>query len=108
MASEFHVISSRDVVRQRNSSDENAGGDVDSVHSLPGPHDHGLDRFVRGDRVLLHWPLLQPPLSSDAIRAVFPGLELFLQLLHLLQHEHLVPRDVTRHFQTVCPEEEGE
>ena len=62
VASQFHVISFRIryVVHQRNCSDENAGGNVGSVHSLPGPDDHGSDRFVGGARVLLHWPLLQP------------------------------------------------
>ena len=105
VASELHVISNRDVVHQRNRSDENAGGDFCSVCSLPGPDDHGSDRFVRGGRVLLHWPLLQPRLRSAASHGVFSGLQLFLQLLHLLQHDHPVPRDVTRHFQTVSAEE---
>ena len=74
MASEFHVISSRDVVHQRNRSDENAGGDVGSVHSLSGADDHGSDRFVRGARVLLHWPLLQPRLRHAKLYGVFQGL----------------------------------
>ena len=82
VASEFYVISV--CMRQRNRSDKNAGGDVCSVHSLPGPKDHGSDRFVRGARVQLHWPLLQPRLPSVERHAVFFGLELFLQLLHLL------------------------
>ena len=86
VASDVHVISVciHDFVRQRNRSDKNTGGDVGFIHSLPGPNDHGSDRFVRGARVLLHWPLLQPRLSSDERHAVFPGLELFVQLLHLL------------------------
>ena len=61
-----------------------AGGDVGSVHSLPGPDHHGSDRFVRGARVLLHWPLLQPRLRYDERHDVFPWLQLFLQLLHQL------------------------
>ena len=86
-------VAARSSIKEKR-SDENAGGDLSSVDSLPGPDDHGSDRFVRGARVLLHWPLLQPRLPFVERHAVFPGLKLFLQLLHLLQHEHPVPRDV--------------
>jgi len=38
----------------------------------------------------------------------FPCLQLFLQFLHLLRHEHPVPPDVTRHFPAVFTQEAGE
>ena len=38
----------------------------------------------------------------------FPCLQLFLQFLHLSQHEHPVPPDVTRHFPAVFTQEAGE
>ena len=110
VASQFHVISFRIRydVHQRNRSDENAGGDVGSVHSLPGPDDHGSDGFVGGARVLLHWPLLQPGLRCAYRHVAFPCLQLFLQFLHLLRHEHPVPPDVTRHFPAVFTQETGD